>query len=142
MAVVTRGAFAKRLCNAFGVEASQRRLNALVAWQAAEGTNAKFNPLATTRKQPGSTYFNHLSEDVGVQNYTSLGSGVAATQATLQEHGHGYESIVQALADNDPAKDILQAVANSAWGTGWLALSVLPFVKSNYEAYSSKPIGQ
>lgn len=139
MAIVTRAGFAKRLCNAFELEASQRRLNALVAWQTAEGTAAKFNPLATTKPKTGATNFN----SVGVKNYPDLKTGVAATKETLEEHhGQNYEPIVQRLTDNAPAKEILEAVADSAWGTGLLALSVLPYVKADFERYADQPIGQ
>ncbi len=138
MATITRGGWAKRLCNTFDLEASQRRLNAIVSWETAEGTAARFNPLATTRRLPGSTNFN----SVGVQEYPHLPEGLTATRLTLEESGHGYEPILDALEDNLPAKDILLAVANSAWGTGWLALTVLPYVKESYELYASKPIGQ
>jgi hypothetical protein len=113
-------------------------MNALVAWETAEGTAAKFNPLATTRKAQGSYSYN----SVGVQNYASLGSGISATWLTLEEKGFGYEAIVNAITNNLPAKDILEAVAASAWGTGWLALQVLPYVKANYDNYAARPIGQ
>lgn len=138
MATVTRGSWAKRLCNAYDLEASQRRLNALVAWETAEGTSAKFNPLATTLRMKGSTKFN----SVGVQDYPDLQTGLKATKQTLAEDGHGYENIRYALIGNLPAKTILECVAESAWGTGALALLVLPYVKENYDRYADKPIGQ
>lgn len=138
MAVVTRGAWAKRLCGAYELPFTDHRRFAIVAWETAEGTSAKFNPLATTKKMPGSSRFNQ----VGVQNYPSLQTGIKATQQTLAEHGFGYESILAAIKANAAAKEILEAVAASAWGTGWLALQVLPYVKEHYENYASRPIGQ
>src|SRR5262245_56569821 len=114
MALVTREGFAKRLINSFGLHVSEHRMNALLAWQAAEGTNARFNPLATTMKLGGcpSTDFNRT----GVQDYTTLACGVKATHETLEEPGHGYEAIVQGLKANASARQILQAVADSDWG--------------------------
>lgn len=138
MATVTRGAFAKRLCNARNLNATQRRLNALVSWETAEGTMARFNPLATTRDMEGDSLYN----TTGVRNYPDLKTGIKATWLTLDEPGHGYEGIVKGLEDNTTARAILEAVAASAWGTGWLALQVLPFVKEHFENYASKPIGQ
>lgn len=138
MATVTRGGFAKRLCDAFGLPATQRRLNALVAWQAAEGTKARFNPLATTRSMPGATNFNR----VGVKDYPDLKTGVEATRLTLRESGHGYDLIVTRFEINAAAKQILEAVAGSHWGTGELALQVLPYVKDDYDRYAGVAIGQ
>jgi hypothetical protein len=138
MATVDRAHWAKRLLDAIDAPVSDHNKYALVAWQTAEGTDARFNPLATTRKMPGSTNFNR----VGVQDYTDLLSGVKATQLTLSESGHNYEPIVASLRANRAAADTLEAVRNSAWGTGALALQVLPWVKKEYDFYGGKPIGQ
>lgn len=54
----------------------------LVAWSMAEGTKARFNPLATTLREPGSTSFN----SVGVQNYATPESGVQATADTIKQY--------------------------------------------------------
>ena len=137
MSIVTRGAWAKRLTNVYDLPFTDHRRFAIVSWETAEGTSAKYNPLATTKNMPGSTHFN----SVGVRNYPSLATGIKATQLTLAEHGHGYESILAAIKANASAKEILEAVAASAWGTGWLALQVLPYVKDNYENYALRPIG-
>jgi len=119
MADITRGGFAKRLCNAYDLSASQRRINALVAWQTAEGTTARFNPLATTLKRPGSTDYNTTH----VQNYANLSQGLEATRHTLDfTPGYGYEHIVSAIIAGAPAHDILLAVAQSGWGTGFWRL--------------------
>lgn len=140
MAEVTRGAWAKRFCNERDLTASQRRLNALVAWETAEGTAAKFNPLATTWDMPNDSMFN----SVGVRNYATLKDGLKATWLTLEkgQASFGYAGIVEALEENFPALAILQAVADSAWGTGALAKLILPDVKANYDRYAARLIGQ
>lgn len=138
MATVDRGHFAKRLLDALDAPHSQRNLNALVAWQSAEGTRARYNPLATTRQMPGATDFNTTH----VKNYKTVKDGVEATKLTLLESGHGYEGIVKGLRENKPAKVTLEAVKNSSWGTGVLALEILPDVKEDYASYAGKPIGQ
>lgn len=139
MATVTREAFAKHLCEALALKPTKVRMNALVAWISAEGTSARFNPLATTKRMTGSTNFNK----VGVQEYPDLRTGVEATFQTLSEHhGQGYELIVERLKVGTAAREILEAVADSGWGTGWLALQVLPYVKKSYSLYANKPIGQ
>jgi hypothetical protein len=138
MAVVTRAGFAKRVLNALDAPVSQRNLNAMVAWETAEGTTAKFNALATTKRMPGSWSFN----SVGVQNFPDLPTGVEATFLTMLEDGHGYEPIVARLRSSAPAKSTLAAVEASAWGTGGLALRVLPQVKRDFDQYGNRPIGQ
>lgn len=138
MATTTRGGWAKRLTDAYELSFSDHRRLAIVSWETAEGTSARYNPLATTLRVSGSTDFN----SVGVQDYPSLSVGVQATKRTLAGQGFGYGAIVLALQENASAKEILEAVAASAWGTGWLALQVLPFVKANYENFADRPIGQ
>lgn len=137
MAEVTRGGFAKRIINGFGEEATRSRMNALVAWISAEGTKAKYNPLATTQPMTGASDFNTTH----VKNYPNLKTGVEATIKTLKQSGHGYEYIIDRLHHGTP-REILQAVAASSWGTGALALQILPDVKKDFDSYANKPIGQ
>lgn len=140
--MVTRGQFAEQLLPLLDAPVTQRNLWALVSWMQAEGGNARFNPLNTTKKMPGSTDYNW----VGVQNYTSLQQGLEATAETLNYGAdrdlYGYKPIRRRLRRTAFARDILRAVEESQWGTGGLALRCLRFVKRNYQAYSAKPIGQ
>lgn len=140
MALTTRGGWAKRFCNARELAATKHRLNAIVAWETAEGTTAKYNPLATTWDMPHDTLYN----SIGVRNYPNLQTGIKATWLTLEKGSpsYGYGLIIVRLKENATARDILEAVAASAWGTGWLALQVLPYVQENYERYAKKLIGQ
>ncbi len=137
---VTRGNWARDFCAARNLEPTLHRLNALVSWETAEGTDAKFNPLATTWDMPNDTLYN----STGVRNYNALLDGLTATWLTLEKGDavYNYQAIRRTLNRNAPAKEILLAVANSAWGTGWLALTVLPFVQANFALYAKKPIGQ
>lgn len=136
--MVDRGHWARRLLKEIGAPATRHNRYALVAWESAEGTTARFNPLATTRLMPGSTDFNSTH----VKNYATVEDGVKATALTLEEAGHNYEPILKHLRENAPAAKTLEAVAASAWGTGALALRILPDVKKSYEAYAAHPIGQ
>lgn len=139
MAEVTRKAWAKRFVNAYDLPVTYHRRIALVTWQSAEGSKAKWNPLATTKIMQGSTNFNRT----GVQNYTSMEQGLLATRLTLEQGtGHGYERILNRIKKNAPARDILEAVADSDWGTGDLALRILDDVKDDYSSYADQPIGQ
>jgi hypothetical protein len=134
---MTRGDFARALLAGLGAPVTKHNLWAVVAWETAEGTKAKFNPLATTLPEEGATDFN----STGVKNYPSASVGIAATVATLTEKGHGYEAIVTALRSGDWARDTLLAVADSDWGTGALALSILRDVKQHWAYYRDRLIG-
>lgn len=122
----------------------RRNMVALIAWQAAEGgpeaPQAKFNPLNTTRRMPGSTDFNW----VHVQNYTSESSGLEATARTLFETNpiFGYTPIINRLRRGARPRSTLDAVESSSWGTGGLAKSIVDDVKRSYDYYADKPIGQ
>ncbi len=131
---MTRGEFARRLLRRLDAPATHHNLVALVTWMQAEGSDAAFNPLATTRRMPGSSDFN----SAGVQNYASAHDGVEATAATLHEVGHGYRRIVVALRSSAPAKATIDAVGDSEWGTdGDLLRRVLPEVRGELERYES-----
>ena len=108
----TRRQFAVDLLGRMGMPETTENVRAVMAWQAAEGTRATFNPLATTQKSSGATDFN----SVGVKNYTSYEQGLQATVTTL--YNGRYEEILAALRDGSSAKRLADAVANSPWGTG------------------------
>jgi hypothetical protein len=107
------------LLSALGLPVTSENLRALEAWVEAEGTDAAFNPLATTQAMPGATNFN----SVGVKSYASYQDGLAATVRTLT-NGR-YEGILAALARGTSAVDVAHAVAASPWGTGQGVLRVL-----------------
>lgn len=100
----------------------------------AEGGNALWNPLNTTQRMTGSWDYN----SVGVQNYVDFDSGFAATVKTIKQTNaaFGYTAIVSRLRANARPARTLHAVERSSWGTGGLALKVLPFVKEDYWRYA------
>jgi hypothetical protein len=135
--VITREEFARALLKEIGAPASQRNLWALVSWMQAEGSAAKFNPLATTQEMADASNFN----SVGVKNYISLKQGVEATAKTLNygaDRGlYGYKPIRRRLRRNAWAYRTLKAVEGSIWGTGELAVRCLPSVKRHWDYYRS-----
>lgn len=141
---MTREEFARSLLKEVGVRwVTKPRLYALVAWMQAEGNGGANNPLNTTEKMPLSTTFN----SVGVQNYSSFSEGVMATAKTLNygadRDSHGYKPIRRRLRRFlilNRAKKVLEAVEESDWGTGGLALKCLPEVKANWDLYRGLPI--
>lgn len=138
--MVTREQYARAFLARINAPRLRRNLWALVAWMQAEGGNARFNPLNTTLKMPGSTDYN----SVGVQNYVTLDQGLEATVRTLTygaEHNlFGYRPIRRRLRLCRFAAYTLTAVENSAWGTGGLALQCLPGVKRDWDHYRNLPI--
>lgn len=140
--MITREEFARQFLRAIGAPRTDRNLWAVVSWMQAEGSTAKFNPLATTQKMPGSTDFN----SVGVQNYGSFQQGVEATAKTLNYGAdrriYGYKPIRRRLRHGAWALYTLNAVEASIWGTGGLAKRCLPGVKRYWSHYRNLPIGQ
>jgi hypothetical protein len=91
----------------------------MMAWQAAEGTAAAYNPLATTRAAPGATDLN----SVGVKNFRSYEQGLQTTVDTVRNGLYG--NILAALRDGTSAAQVARAIADSPWGTGEAVTRVL-----------------
>lgn len=140
--MITREEFAISLLIEIHAPVTKRNLWTLVSWMQAEGSTAKFNPLATTQEWADATNFN----SVGVKNYSSFKDGVSATAKTLNYGAdrdiYGYKPIRRRLRRNAWAYWSLRAVENSIWGTGGLALRCLPGVKKYWDHYRTYPIGQ
>jgi hypothetical protein len=114
-----RKRFATAILRKLGAPTSAANMNLMLAWMQAEGTDARFNPLATTQPAPGATNFN----SVGVKNYRSFNQGVAMSVRTLLNGYYG--SIVRLLRSSASPFDTARAIAQSPWGTGKLVLQVL-----------------
>lgn len=112
----TPRSWARALLRAEGLPRTRCNVRAITAWEAAEGghwaNSARFNPLDTTQREPGSYAMN----SVGVQAYTSWRSGFRATTATLNNGRYG--AILGALHAGDDAQAVANAVGSSPWGTG------------------------
>lgn len=147
---VSRVDWAKAFCKWAGFphgddKRGHHNLWALVAWEAAEGgadgtQQARWNPLNTTWRLPGSVDFNW----VGVQSYRSQEDGLNATLLTLRQPDPylAFAPIYNHLLRGDRAALTLSSVEASAWGTGGLALRILADVKSHWRFYADRPIGQ
>lgn len=141
----TREDFAKALLDDLGLRPLQQRVTALVAWQSAENTKAIFNPLATTKKMPGSTDAPWSENNPPVQDYVSFQQGISATIDSL-ENGL-FNRVLQELKDAKRARAILVAVGRSPWAGASetyrdLLLAVLKNVEANYNRYADTLIGQ
>jgi len=135
---ITYGAWAAKLFATLGDRPSHPNLVVLVAWQAAEGTSASWNPLATTYAMPGATTFN----SAGVRNYPSLRVGIRATILTLRAPGHGYEGILSNLAASADPTTTAEAINASDWcrgcAGGGYVIDLVPIVEQYFARYAGR----
>ena len=114
---VTPTSWAQALLARVGDPVSAENVRAIVGWERAEGghwaNSARYNPLNTTQREPGSSSMN----SVGVQAFTSWDQGLTATRTTLLNGRYG--GILAALAAGSCATCVASAVGASPWGTGW-----------------------
>lgn len=132
---VSYGAWAQSFLTALGAPASRGNMVAVIAWEAAEGTMATWNPLATTISMPGNTVYNSH----GVKNYRSKEQGIEATIMTLRRPGHGYDSIVASLRAGAEAMETSRAINRSDWcrgcAGGTYVVGFIPAVERYYDRY-------
>ncbi len=134
---VTYGRWAGLFLEMVDAPVCRDNLVVVVAWQAAEGTQAAWNPLATTRRMPGSASFN----SVGVQSFTSLGQGLRGTWETIRNGWdvYRYGAIVRSLRACAPATATGRAINASSWCPGctggMYVLNVMPHVDASLESY-------
>jgi hypothetical protein len=135
---ISYGDWANAFLRVVGAPRCHENLVVTVAWQVQEGTQAAWNPLATTHRMTGSTDFN----DVGVQNYRSLEQGLRATQETI-ENGwdqYGYGAIIRSMHDCADALDTAGAIAASTWcagcADGQYVVGLVPAVEASFDTYA------
>jgi hypothetical protein len=134
--------WAKKLLHELQVPRCTENKIVVVAWEANEGTQAVWNPLATTYDMPGDTEYN----SVGVRNYASLAQGLDATRLTI-ERGftlYGYGEIVQRLERCAPPLKTARAIKRSSWcrgcSDGRYVTGLIRPVKADYEGYAARLI--
>jgi peptidoglycan hydrolase CwlO-like protein len=131
------GDWAARFLQHIGAPACRDNLVVVVAWQANEFTQARWNPLATTHRMKTSISFN----SVGVQNYRSLTQGLRASAETLTggAASYGYGAILDAL--HRCARDMAtaEAIRASAWcrgcSNGGYVTGLIPIVRTYFDRY-------
>lgn len=137
---MTREAWARAFLRRLGAPESRRNLLVLLAWMQAEGGSASWNPLNSTHAAIGATTYN----SVGVKNYPSFTVGLVATVETLNygadRRRYGYRRIRRRLRKSRGSKGTLRAIERSQWGTGGLALKVLPYVRDDFDRYARPTI--
>jgi hypothetical protein len=111
----------------------------LISWAKAEGTSARYNPLATTLKLPGSTALGGNPD--GVQQYASPEQGVQATAATIRQ----YPAILAGL--KNPSYQTFDSPAvrrelNIWSGQRSAGARVTDYVRNVLLGYQGNPSGQ
>jgi peptidoglycan hydrolase CwlO-like protein len=133
------GDWAARFLQHIGAPTCRDNLVVLMAWQANEFTQARWNPLATTHVMKRSTSFNV----VGVQNYLTLTQGLRASEQTLTggASSFGYGAILDALHACSGAMKTADAIRASAWcrdcSNGGYVTELVPIVEQYFDQYTS-----
>jgi peptidoglycan hydrolase CwlO-like protein len=134
------GDWASRFLEHIGAPTCRHNMVVVVAWQANEFTQARWNPLATTHRMAGSTSFNN----VGVQNYISLTQGLRATAQTLTggATSFGYGPILDAFGRCDDAMTTAETIRASVWcrgcSNGGYVTGLLPMVQAYFGRYVTR----
>ena len=115
---------------------SRTNLVVIVAWETAEFTSARWNPLATTYPMPGASTYNSS----GVRNYISLAQGLDASRLTLSRPGFGYEMILVNLKRNADSMTTAESIRDSSWcggcADGQYVVDLIPSVERYYDSYA------
>lgn len=133
------GEWATRFLQHIGAPTCRDNLVVVMAWQANEFTQARWNPLATTHLMKRSTGFN----EVGVQNYVSLTQGLRASADTLAggASSFGYGAILDALHRCAGAMKTAEAIRASAWcrdcSNGGYVTELVPIVEQYFDRYTT-----
>ena len=105
--------WAKDFLTRLGAPVTASNVQAITAWEQAEGTKAAFNPLATTQGGfAGETQFN----SVGVKNFASYQDGIDANVKVITNGL--YRNILAALQQGNDAMAVAQAIDELAVGHG------------------------
>ena len=138
---VTFGKWATAFLGHIGAPIQRNNLVVIVAWETAEFTSARWNPLATTYPMRGSTCYNASC----VRNYVSLEQGLDATNQTLSRLGLGYEQILIDLHRNADPMDTARAINASSWcggcADGQYVVDLVPSVEQHYDEYANASAG-
>ncbi len=130
---ISFGRWAALLMPRLGAPACTNNLIVTVAWETQEYTQARWNPLATTKDMPGAADFN----STGVKDYRSLGQGLEATRLTLEDGAPewGYRAVLDSLRACADPMATARAINASAWCRGCEGGSYLTALVPAVEAW-------
>ncbi len=116
----TRGLWSIDFLKALGnTKPDAKTINLVSAWTKGEGTEARYNPLATTLNYGQNTKFNNCCGGNGVKNYPSRDAGIQASVRTVSGNHPGYADIVAGLKANDGER-ALKGMKYNVWGTNFV----------------------
>lgn len=131
------GEWAEAFLPALGAGTGKENLIAIVAWETAEGTDATWNPLATTKDMPGASRYNSH----GVRNYLTMEQGIEASKLTVELPNRGYEPIIASLRDGSDAMKTAEAIRDSLWcrgcAGGTYVVGFIEAVRRYYDRYAN-----
>lgn len=113
--------FAVAVLQRLGAPTTKSNVQAMLKWMKAEGghwkNSAKFNPLNTTLKMPGSRSAG--TSQSSIKAYSDWQSGIEATAKTLLDSNpaYGYGAIIDAFRQGSNPQAIYDAIVASSWGT-------------------------
>ena len=134
---ISYGEWASAVLPALGAGTGRENMIAIVAWETAEGAEATWNPLATTKDMPGATTYNSH----GVKNYRSMEQGIEATKLTLELPNRGYEPVLARLRKGTDAMETAEAIRDSLWcsgcANGTYVVGFIEAVRRYYDRYAN-----
>jgi hypothetical protein len=134
----TPAQWAKDFLDAAVLPVTAENVRAVVSWIRAESGDppnaARFNPLNTTERMPGSWNYNY-NGGYPVQNYGDYQTGIRANAIVLR-NGR-YPQVVAALQRGNDAEAVINAVVVSPWGTRHIVL--VPPIVSPLPAWPNTP---
>jgi len=137
---VTYSTWSRAFLASLKAPACKANMRVVVAWETAESTLARYNPLATEYGILGGTAANAA----GVRNFDSFAQGIVATRNTLlaDPGSLNYVNIVDDLLSCAHAHKTATAIWASAWCSGCAkgayVLNRLNAVETDWPAYASR----
>ena len=137
---ITYRKWSRALLSSLKAPVCRSNMRVVVAWETAESTLARYNPLATTYVLPGAT----PSNTSGVQDFVSFAQGIEATRNTLlaDPGSLNYVDIVDDLLACAPAIKTATAVWNSQWcdgcAKGAYLINQLAAIQADWPEYATR----
>ena len=134
---LTYGRWAELFLRVAGAPTCRNNVIVVVAWQAAEGTQAAWNPLATTHRMPGRP----RSTASACRTSCRSVKGLRGTWETIRNGWdvYRYGAIVDALRECARPMTTARAINASSWCPGctggMYVLNVVPHVQADLETY-------
>jgi hypothetical protein len=137
---ITYRMWSRALLSSLKAPVCRSNMRVVVAWETAESTLARYNPLATTYALPGATPTNTS----GVQDFVSFAQGIEATRNTLlaDPGSLDYVNIVDDLLACAPARKTATAVWSSQWcngcAKGAYLINQLAAIQADWPGYATR----